>query len=112
MDTMLLRRIRALIVIEHGTRRVHLAGLTANPDGAWPTQAARNFLMEFGQRTISIKFLIRDRQASSPAPSMPCHSSGRLDSRQSATRAQGERQLRENDRDAAPGVPRPVSDRQ
>jgi hypothetical protein len=34
IDTVLLHRIYALIVIEHGTRRVHLAGITANPDGA------------------------------------------------------------------------------
>ena len=61
VDTVLLRRIYALIVIEHGTRRVHLAGITANPDGAWTTQAARNFLMDLGHRTASIKFLIRDR---------------------------------------------------
>ena len=37
--TVLLRRIYALIVIEHGTRRVHLAGITANPDGAWSSRA-------------------------------------------------------------------------
>jgi putative transposase len=61
VDTVLLRRIYALIVIEHGTRRVHLAGITSNPDGAWTTQAARNFLMDLGQRTASVKFLIRDR---------------------------------------------------
>ena len=30
VDTVPLRRIYALIVIEHGTRRVHLAGITAN----------------------------------------------------------------------------------
>jgi transposase len=45
VDTVLLRRIYALIVIEHGTRRVHLAGITANPHGTWTTRAARNFLM-------------------------------------------------------------------
>ena len=61
MDTVLLRRIYALIVIEHGTRRAHLAGITANPDGSWTTQAARNLLMDLGQRATSVKFLIRDR---------------------------------------------------
>jgi len=61
VDTVLLRRLYALIVIEHGTRRVHLAGITANPDGAWTAQAARTFLMDPGQLTASIKFLIRDR---------------------------------------------------
>jgi putative transposase len=61
VDTVFLRRIYTLIVIEHGTRRVRLAGITANPDGAWTTQAARNFLMDLGQRAASVKFLIRDR---------------------------------------------------
>ena len=61
VDTVLLRRIYALIVIEHGTRRVHLAGITANPDDAWTTQAARNFLMDLGQSATPVKFLIRDR---------------------------------------------------
>ena len=61
VDTVLLHRLYALIVIEHGTRRVHLAGITANPDGAWTTQAARNVLMDLGQRATTVKFLIRDR---------------------------------------------------
>jgi putative transposase len=61
MDTVLLRRVYALIVIEHGTRRAHLAGITAHPDGAWTTQAARNLLMDLGQRMATVKFLIRDR---------------------------------------------------
>jgi hypothetical protein len=61
VDTVLLRRIYALIVIEHGTRRAHLTGITTNPDGAWTTRAARNFLMDLGQRAASVKFLIRDR---------------------------------------------------
>jgi putative transposase len=61
VDTVLLRRIYALIVIEHDTRQVHLAGITMHPDGAWTTQAARNFLMDLGQRAASVRFLIRDR---------------------------------------------------
>jgi len=61
VDTVLLRRLYALIVIEHETRRVHLVGITAHPDGAWTTQAARNFPMDLDQLTASMKFLIRDR---------------------------------------------------
>ena len=61
MDTVLLRRVYALVVIEHGTRRVHLAGITAHPDGAWTTQAARNLLMGLGHRASAVKFLIGDR---------------------------------------------------
>jgi putative transposase len=61
VDTVLLRRIYALIVIEHDTRQVHLVGITMHPDGAWTTQAARNFLMDLGQRAASVRFLIRDR---------------------------------------------------
>ena len=61
VGTVLLRRLYALIIIEHGTRRARLAGITAHPDGAWTTQAARNFLMDPGERADRVKFLIRDR---------------------------------------------------
>jgi putative transposase len=40
VDTVLLRRIYALIVIEHGTR-AHLAGVTAHSESSWTTQIAR-----------------------------------------------------------------------
>jgi len=80
VDTVLLRSIYALIVIEHGTRRVHLAGITANPDGAWTTQAARNLLMDLGQRAASVKFLIRDRAGQFTDLSVPRSASTALSS--------------------------------
>jgi putative transposase len=61
VDTVLLQHIDALIIIEHSTRRAHLASITAHPDGAWTTQAARNFLMDIGHRADTARFLIRDR---------------------------------------------------
>ncbi len=67
VDTVLLRRIYALIIIEHGTRRVYLAGMTANPDGAWTTQAARNILMD----PYPVRHNARDRHGRTGRSVMP-----------------------------------------
>jgi transposase InsO family protein len=57
VDTVMLRRYYVLFFIELDRRRVHLAGITTNPTGAWTTQAARNFMMHYDR---TIRFLIRD----------------------------------------------------
>ena len=61
VDTVVLKRIYVLVFIEHGTRLLHVAGVTANPTGAWVSQQARNLAMELGERMDSLRFLIRDR---------------------------------------------------
>jgi hypothetical protein len=63
VDTMLLRRIYALIAVEHGSRRTFLVGVSAHPSGAWTTQAARNLLRDLGDRATTLKFLRRDRDS-------------------------------------------------
>jgi transposase InsO family protein len=49
-----------LFFIEVGSRRVHLAGCTAHPDGEWVTQQARQVAWKFAERERSVRFLIRD----------------------------------------------------
>jgi putative transposase len=63
VHTVFLTRIYALIAVEHGSRRACLLGMTAHPTGAWTTQAARNLLMDLGDRATTIKFLLRDRDS-------------------------------------------------
>ena len=50
-----------LFFIELGSRRVHLAGCTTNPTGAWVTQQARNF--SFTGLLERTRFLVHDRDS-------------------------------------------------
>jgi putative transposase len=63
VDTVFLKRFYVLFFIELATRRVHIAGITANPDGRWVTQQARNLLMELDDEGIRQRFLVRDRDS-------------------------------------------------
>jgi putative transposase len=61
VDSIWLRRLYVLFFIELDTRHVHLGGVTANPDGAWVTQQARNLLLGLGERGRHVRFLLHDR---------------------------------------------------
>jgi putative transposase len=66
VESVFLRRYYALYFIAHGNRRVWLAGCTANPNGAWVTQQARNLGLDFSDG--GIRFLIRDRDGNYSGP--------------------------------------------
>jgi putative transposase len=63
VDTIWLRRLYVLFFIELDTLRVHLAGVTANPNGAWVTQQARNLMLVLGERERWLRLVLRDRDA-------------------------------------------------
>ncbi|MCP4964552.1 MAG: transposase [bacterium] len=61
VDTATLRRHYVLFFIHIETRRVFYAGVTANPTGAWTTQAARNLFLRHAELLDGTRALVRDR---------------------------------------------------
>jgi hypothetical protein len=61
VETAFLRRYYVLFFIEIESRRVHLAGVSANPNGRWVAQQARN--LSFSGALAQRRFLIHDRDA-------------------------------------------------
>ncbi len=66
VETITLRTMYVLFAIHLGSRRVHVLGVTRNPDSAWVTQQARNLAV--GERLRGIRFVIRDHDSKFPGP--------------------------------------------
>ncbi|RAG86979.1 integrase [Streptacidiphilus pinicola] len=63
VDTITGRRLYALAFLEHGTRKLHVTGVTAHPTAQWATQQARDFTANLGSRVESLRFVLRDRDS-------------------------------------------------
>ena len=62
VETAFLQRIYILFFISLATRRIEHVACTANPDGRWVTQQARNLIIQLGDEQ-PFRFLIHDRDA-------------------------------------------------
>jgi len=63
VETIRLQTIYVLFFIELGSRQVHLAGVTTNPNQFWVTQQARQIVWELDDRELPMRFLIRDNDS-------------------------------------------------
>jgi putative transposase len=64
VETIWLQTIYILFFIELGSRRVHFAGITTNPNQSWVTQQARQLVWELSDREKPLQFLIHDNDGS------------------------------------------------
>ncbi len=68
VETIRLKTIYVLFFIELSTRRVHVAGVTTNPDSAWVTQQGRNLTFSLQEEERPVRFLLRDRDSKYSRP--------------------------------------------
>ena len=60
IETLTLQTLYVLFFLEHGTRRVHLAGCATHPTGAWVTQQARQMTWTLQDRELPMRYLTHD----------------------------------------------------
>jgi transposase InsO family protein len=64
VETVFLKTLYVLVFMHIETRRILGVGVSANPNGAWVTQQARNLVMDLeGDPEFCMRFLLRDRDA-------------------------------------------------
>ena len=60
VETIWLKTLYVLFFMELGTRRIHGAGCTTNPDKSWVSQQARQFIWDLKDNDRDMVFLIHD----------------------------------------------------
>jgi putative transposase len=64
VETVFLKTVYVLVFLHVHTRRILGVGVSANPDGTWVTQQARNLVMDLHDNPeLRMRFLLRDRDA-------------------------------------------------
>ncbi len=60
VETLFLQTLYVLFYLEIGSRRVHIAGITAHPNAAWMTQQARQQLWKLQDQGREIRLVLHD----------------------------------------------------
>jgi hypothetical protein len=68
VDSLWLTRHYVYFLIEIGSRRVHMCGITTNPTGEWVTQQARNLAANHEDSGPVVRHIVRDRDAKLTGP--------------------------------------------
>jgi putative transposase len=64
VETVWLQTFYVLFFIELGSRQIHFAGITTNPNQVWIAQQARQLVWELSDREKPLRFLIHDNDSS------------------------------------------------